>query len=191
MERKLIMFKEKEYQIFVNQSKSKLKAWNNVVEQIGYLIKIPTTKKQYELMMNNPLEYVTKAIESEHRPNINLPIRTEKLLELLEVDLNPLREAVKEYNKYSGELACISPNEVAFIVVEEEFNVYAETEKELNRLEASEKLIEAYNNLMKLEDKDFPKYSNHKLHELKQATGNLIRWENSQLVPNAHWVRQN
>ncbi len=64
-------------------AENKLKGWETVYKEIDKLITIPSTKKQYDIMLSDPLNYVAKALDDLHRPNFNkLPISTEKLLEL-------------------------------------------------------------------------------------------------------------
>ena len=188
--KKLITFKESDYRKALNQSENKLLAWSEVVEQVSKFIQVPNTSAEYRKMLNDALTYVIDAIDSKHRPNINIPIKTEKLLELLEIDLTPLKQALSAYNKHEGNLIVNDSCEVSFVVDKEQFKVYAETETELKKLKASIKLIQAFDDLMLIENKDFKKYGNNKLHELKQATGNLIRWENGELVPSEYWIKQ-
>lgn len=191
MIKKLITFNEIEYQKHIAQCKNKLEAWGMVSEEIKRLIVLPVTKNQYELMLLDPIKYVTEAIEAKHRPHITIPVSTEKLFELLEINLSPLKAWVVKYSKFKGKLVWVSSNEVTYIANKEPFRVYAETVKELAKLEATNRLIQAYNDFMKLEEPDFPKYSNHKLHELRQATGNMIAWENGKLVPFDYWIKKN
>ena len=50
--------------------------------------------------------------------------------------------------------------------------------------------IEAFKGFMLIENKEFPIHCNQRLHELRQATGNLINWKNGELVPNDYWIKQ-
>ena len=133
------------------------------------VIALPTTNEQYDLMLINPLEYVMQTIDAKHRPNINIPISTDKLIEILEIDLSGVEVAITHYNKFNGQLEWVN-NEVSAIVDKEKFMVYAETKKELQKLDASNKLIEAFNEFMKIENPKFPVRENKRQHELKQAT---------------------
>lgn len=191
MTKELITFRKQDYQKAKIQGENKLNVWNEVIEQISKLIKVPTAQEDCNLMLKQPLNYVMNAIDSEHRPNINIPIKTEKLLELLEVDLSALKASITKYNKYSGKLFLNAEGEVSFELDEEPFKVYAETEKELQKLDASTKLIEAYKDFMRIDYPSYPIHVEHKLHELRQATGNLINWENGELVPNDYWIKRN
>jgi hypothetical protein len=189
MTKKLITFRQKEYQQELNQGAKKLETWEKVIEQIEKVIAIPTSKEQYDSMLSRPLEYVMKSIDAEHRPNINIPIKTEKLIELLEIDLSGLKLAINQYNKHNGQLIWEN-NQVTAFTDKEKFMVYAETETELMKLDKTIKLIEAFKDFMLIENKEFPIHSNQRLHELRQATGNLINWENGELVPNDYWIKQ-
>lgn len=187
--KKLIRFEELEYRKAKVQSEKKLDAWYKVAEEVEKLITMPSTKQQNELLMSNPLDYVTKAIESVHRPNINIPVSTEKLFEMLEIDLAPLKKAIEGYSKLSGKLVWINSTQISTITDKEKFMIYAETEKEIKRLDASTNLIDAFNGLMELEHIDFPNHQNYRLHELRKATGNIVNWENGELIPNAYWIK--
>lgn len=189
MVKKLITFKQNEYQKVLNQSTSKLEAWKKVIEQIKTVITLPVEKEQYNLLLENPLEYVKNSIDAKHRPNINIPISTDKLIEILEIDLSSVEIAITEYDKFNGQLEWVN-NEVSAIVDKEKFRVYAETKKELQKLDSSNKLIEAFNEFMKIENPKFPVHENKKQHELKQAVNNRINWENGLLVPNDYWIKE-
>ena len=190
MVKKLITFRQNEYHKELNQSTNKLEAWEKVIEQIKTVITLPTTNEQYDLMLINPLEYVMETIDAKHRPNINIPISTDKLIEILEIDLSGIEVAITQYNKFNGQLEWVN-NEVSVIIDKEKFMVYAETEKELQKLDVSKKLIEAFNTFMRIENPKFPEHATKRQYELKQATGNHITWENGKLVPNDYWIKLN
>tara|TARA_R110000868_G_scaffold77551_21_gene221967 strand:- start:2309 stop:2884 length:576 start_codon:yes stop_codon:yes gene_type:complete len=190
MTKKLITFRSNDYQKAKAQGENKVNAWSEVEEQISKVIKVPEAKENYDIMLEQPLNFVMKAIDSEHRPNINIPIKTEKLIELLEIDLNPLKASITKYNKYLGILFLNAEGKVSFELDKELFKVYAENEKELQKLDKSIKLIEAFKDFMKIDNEDFPIHGNHKFHELKQATGHLLSYENGELIPNDYWIKK-
>lgn len=186
MEKQIIDFKNNEYHKAKKEVENKLQQWYNVENEVEKLITIPNTKKQYDLFLNTPLQYVKQTLDDLHRPNFNgLPISAEKLLSMLEIDLKPLEKAIEEFKKYNGKLTFVVGSGVSTILKREDFEVYTENENQLKQYKALKNLVNVAKTIF-----DEGVLPTHNLHHLAKFTNNKLYLKNGDLEPNPYYLQQ-
>ena len=147
-EPQLIFTDTAEYNRAVNTAKRKVKAFNKLLNEASAIIERPTKKKDIERFMDTPMSYVTQWIEQVHRKNINVPISTTKLIELLEIDLRPVQKAIEDFKALKGQLA-VKDGKVIPNVNKDRYSYYTANENQNNRLDAVNDLINGYYNTVR------------------------------------------
>jgi hypothetical protein len=185
MKTQLIDFKENEYQTALMYANRRLKAWNKVKAELEKLIELPNTKKQYDAMLDNPLQYAKQTLDDKHRPQFNgLPISTDKLLEMLDIDLAPLENSIKEMNVNEGKLTFTVGGGVSIVLNKEDFEVYTDNDAQLEQFNALQKFIDAARAIF---DNGLP---SHSTYHLERFSNNRIKMHNGDLRPCPYHLQQ-
>ncbi|APU09827.1 hypothetical protein A5M85_05895 [Cellulophaga lytica] len=186
MKKQIIDFKHNEYHSAKREATNRLNRWQIVKQEVEKLIELPKTKKQYDVLLDSPLEYVKNTLEALHRPSFNgLPISTEKILSMLEIDLTALELSIKEMNKHKGKLTFVVGNGVTTVVRKEDFQVYTQNENQLKQYKALQNLVEVSKAIFK--NGKLPEFN---MHHLAKFTDNRLHINNGTLEPNPFHIQQ-
>lgn len=118
----------------------KSKFENKILDEMGVLgLDIPETTNQefYENLFN----HIFKLIEIKYQPQNQLGLSGIKLVQLKEIDLNPLKKVHTEWLEL---IDIQKPNE-------EEFKIYCSNEEEEVRLDVAKRIIESLNDLKSIQ----------------------------------------
>ena len=95
-------------------------------------------------MLNAPIQYVKQVLDNKHRPNFNgLPIKIEKILDMLEINLAPLEIAVSKLKEFKAKLTFTVGSGVGYVINKEDYTMYTENENQNNELKLIQEWIEA------------------------------------------------
>ena len=181
MKKQLIHFRKSEHQREVHQAKQKLSSWENVQNEVQKLIELPKNEEDFNNLLNEPLQYVKQTLDNIHRPKLNLPLTTDKILDLLEIDLSPLIASIEKYNSYRGQLVYDLKNGVEYLVDKEKYCEYAETEKQIERLNKAQSLIKAVKDIMGNEAITW--------YHLSRLTNNKVNLDGLDIAVNPYWIK--
>tara|TARA_R110002049_G_C9175452_1_gene562563 strand:- start:2175 stop:2876 length:702 start_codon:yes stop_codon:yes gene_type:complete len=162
------------------EAKKHLGKFESIKSIVDGYVDLPTTDEGWTELVVNPLNYVKKYIELKHRPQINLPISSEKLMDLLGIDLSPIDRGM---NGYDSRFLMVVDGVVMIRDYRGEFEYYTRNEEENERLKLCRTLIESFTNII-------DKYRlSGGIHELSRTLSNRLRVENGELIPDHNFVR--
>jgi len=186
MKKQIIDFQHNEYHTAKREATNRLNKWQIVQQEVEKLIELPKTKKQYDTLLNSPLQYVKQVLDDLHRPNFNgLPISTEKILSMLEIDLRALELSIIEMNKHKGKLSFVVGGDVSIVVNKEDYEVYIQNENQLKQYKALKNLVEVAKTVF--DNGELPEFN---MHHLAKFTGNRLHIKNGTLTPNPFQIQQ-
>ncbi|MDO6819080.1 hypothetical protein [Zobellia sp. 1_MG-2023] len=178
-------FDSSKFSLAEQAAKKRLAAWEDVQEEASKLIALPKTKQQFELLLENPLQYVKQKLDDIHRPDFNkLPISQDKLLELLEINLRPLHNAIATLDRHKGKLSFTVGSGVNYVLRKEDYTTYTKNENQNKEIKRIQKAIDALKAMYDSEE-EFKSHTNlYKLQEFSRKVGT----ENGKLVPNRYYL---
>ena len=177
---KLINFNSKAYSLDLHNAKQELKAFNLVLVEVEKLIELPTDNEQYLELMKNPISYVELYFKRSYASKIDIPLSNKKLLELLEIDLNPLLNVLRNYT--CNNITSIDCKAVTN-VKKETYETYTTNQAQNTRLKEFNEFISTFK---KITDSSF---TNAYLHDLNRILGDKCYYSDGTLVPHINYIK--
>ena len=164
-----------------HKAKLELKTFKLVLAEVEKLIELPTDNKEFLELIKNPMGYVELYFKRSYASKIDIPISNKKLLELLEIDLNPLIKALTRYtNTTITSIDCQAVSRVK----KENYETYTTNQAQNTRLKEFNDLITAF---CKITNNTF---TNGYLHELNRMFDSKCYYENGKLIPTVKYIKE-
>lgn len=147
------------------------------------------TLEDTESLLNCPLTHLETAIQTANP--MSIPIKIDKLLFLLDIDLKPFKALLKEYKRNPVKLT-FTDNEVQAIRPKELGETYTETESQNKRYKELNNLLEAFKTAFKVETLTDGTIHNQRMLQQLQALskGAYTFYQGGDLKPNAYNILQ-
>ncbi|MDB4710996.1 hypothetical protein OAF16_04625, partial [Flavobacteriales bacterium] len=143
-----------------------------IIKEVKHLVEKAVIPKDF---FNDIMNNFYKVVEHSVRDKNLMEIKGLKLVTLLEIDFSNLYAMSERYMKVKSSL---KPNK-------EQYSIYAETEKEINRLSMCEKIINHLKDIKELGHTIYPV-------NIQQAYNGMLIFDirNSEIAPNPQWIKQ-
>lgn len=175
---------------FKRESKAKLELYYSLLEEATTMIE-PITQQSTGSFLKQPLQHLEQAIIKANP--IDLPISTDKLLFLLEIDTTRFKEILKEYNSNPVKLH-YKDWKVEVVEIENLGETYTKTLEQNVKYKEAIEMLDAYKAFFDVEVKQPTIHGSgknySKLQQLQKIVPEAFKLGNGNLTPSAYYILQ-
>lgn len=191
-EPQLIYTDNSEYNQYKHLANLTLGLINNVLTEVNKIVPSPSNDEDLKQFIINPTIHLYNEIEKKYRSGINIPISTEKLIELLEIDTNGFKLALDKYNKFPNKKPLIvEDGKISYKCDIQMFEHWTTNQIQNERLEAVKGMIDNFYKVFTLPQGQGNGLVANSQPQFLQLMGSKVTTGYGGIQPTHHWVKNN